>query len=163
MRRRALAFLPAVALFLVACGNGDSATPGTTASTGPTTTLASRTATTAVPAPTVSTQTHSRFGNVLVDAEGRTLYTFDRDQGDTSACQDACAQTWPPLLLPSPAHAPSAAGVPTASMGAITRPDGGRQVTYNGKPLYRYAADARPGDVNGDGVGGVWHVATAGG
>jgi predicted lipoprotein with Yx(FWY)xxD motif len=31
-------------------------------------------------------------------------------------------------------------------------------VSYEGTPLYTYAGDADPGEVNGDGVGGVWHV-----
>jgi predicted lipoprotein with Yx(FWY)xxD motif len=43
-------------------------------------------------------------------------------------------------------------------LGAIQRPDGGRQVTYGGLPLYTYSQDTQPGDAKGDGVGGSWHV-----
>jgi predicted lipoprotein with Yx(FWY)xxD motif len=31
-------------------------------------------------------------------------------------------------------------------------------MTYKGLPLYFYEDDADSGDVNGDNVGGVWHV-----
>jgi predicted lipoprotein with Yx(FWY)xxD motif len=46
-----------------------------------------------------------------------------------------------------------------ASVATFERPDGSMQITVSGKPLYRYAGDVQAGDVNGDGVGGVWHVA----
>ena len=50
------------------------------------------------------------------------------------------------------------AGV-TGNLSVIERPDGTYQLAYNGKPLYLWARDTKPGDVNGDGVGGVWTVA----
>jgi predicted lipoprotein with Yx(FWY)xxD motif len=46
----------------------------------------------------------------------------------------------------------------TGQLGTLTRDDGSKQVTYDGKPLYMYSSDASPGDTNGDGFGGLWHV-----
>jgi predicted lipoprotein with Yx(FWY)xxD motif len=92
-------------------------------------------------------------GKVLADARGMTLYTFDRDSAGTSACTGQCAQNWPPLLAPADAK-------PMGSWTIITRPDGGKQWAYKGKPLYGWARDGKPGDVTGDGVNNVWRVAT---
>jgi predicted lipoprotein with Yx(FWY)xxD motif len=91
-----------------------------------------------------------------VDSLGHTLYRFDLDARNTSNCSGGCAQAWPPLLLPigNPTGPPGLPGI----LAIITRADGGRQVTYNGLPLYTYAQDIQPGDTNGEGVGGVWHV-----
>ncbi|WP_454723455.1 MULTISPECIES: COG4315 family predicted lipoprotein [Cupriavidus] len=89
----------------------------------------------------------------LTDPQGLTLYTFDRDSGDKSACNGGCATNWPPLLA-SPG---------TSAMGSytiITRDDGAKQWAYRGKPLYRFAKDAKPGDRTGDNINNVWHVAT---
>ena len=92
-------------------------------------------------------------GKVLADARGMTLYTFDRDSAGTSACTGQCAQNWPPLLAPADAK-------PMGSWTVITRPDGGKQWAYKGKPLYGWARDGKPGDVTGDGVNNVWRLAT---
>ena len=46
-------------------------------------------------------------------------------------------------------------------LGTTKRSDGKPQVTYNGHPLYRYEADQKPGDTNGQGLnafGGAWFV-----
>lgn len=89
---------------------------------------------------------------ILTDAHGMTLYTFDKDQGGTSACYDACAANWPPLLAAQGAMADD-------DFGLIQRTDGTTQWTYYGMPLYLWVKDAKPGDRTGDGVKGVWHVA----
>lgn len=94
------------------------------------------------------------LGEVLVSDDGATLYLFDSDPEDGSACTDACAETWPPL--PGPVEAGD--GADAALVGTIERPDGTTQTTYAGHPVYRYAADGGPGDVEGQGVGGVWWV-----
>lgn len=94
----------------------------------------------------------SALGPVLTDAQGMTLYTFDKDSGGVSVCYDSCAGNWPPLVAPNGA----------ANEGGFTlvaRTDGTKQWAYDGKPLYLWINDAAPGDVTGDGVGGVWHVA----
>lgn len=89
----------------------------------------------------------------LTDPQGLTLYVFDRDAGGKSACNGACATTWPPLLA-----APGTSA--TGDYSVITRDDGARQWAYRGRPLYRFAKDAKPGDRVGDNFNNVWHVAT---
>jgi hypothetical protein len=94
----------------------------------------------------------------VVDQSGRTTYMFDRDVAGsgTAACLGACAAVWPPLTaIGSPSAGPGISG----SVGVITRADGKRQVTLNGRPLYEFSGDHAAGDANGDGFGGVWHVA----
>jgi predicted lipoprotein with Yx(FWY)xxD motif len=153
-------------LGLAACGddNNDSSTASggqsATTAAAPVTTAAA-TATTA-PAAVLKTANSGQFGTILVDATGKSLYTFDRDTSPTSACTGNCAVTWPPLLLPAGASGTSvpATGV-TGKLAVSPRPDGGSQITLNDKPLYRYSGDANAGDVNGDGVGGIWHIAKA--
>jgi hypothetical protein len=54
----------------------------------------------------------------------------------------------------------------TGKLGTITRSSGATQATYNGHPLYTYAADAAPGQASGNGInasGGVWHEVTVSG
>lgn len=82
-------------------------------------------------------------------ANGMTLYTFRNDGRGTSNCYNDCATAWPPFLA-------SASAAPEGALTIIARQDGGRQWALNGQPLYFWAGDSRPGDVTGDGVGGVW-------
>ena len=91
-------------------------------------------------------------GEVLTDAKGMTLYTFDKDAAGMSNCYDDCAQKWPPLM----AAADMAAD---GDYTQVERKDGSKQWAYKGQPLYLWQNDKKPGDVTGDGVGGVWHVA----
>jgi predicted lipoprotein with Yx(FWY)xxD motif len=91
-------------------------------------------------------------GKALVDAKGMTLYTFDRDTAGKSACNGPCAQNWPPLMAAANASA-------SGEWTVITRDDGSRQWAYKGKPLYLWVKDTKPGEVTGDGVNNVWHVA----
>ena len=88
---------------------------------------------------------------VYVGANGMTLYTFDKDTPGISACTGSCAERWPPA-------AATAADQPAGDLTIIKRPDGSLQWADSGKPLYLYQDDHKPGDVAGDGKGGVWHV-----
>ena len=111
----------------------------------------------------VSTKTSS-LGTFLVDGQGRTLYLWDADHGPKSTCTAACAQAWPPLTTTG---TPKASGtVKSSLLGTATRPDGSREVTYAGHPLYTYAGDTRPGQVTGEGSNSFgapwWTVTTAG-
>jgi predicted lipoprotein with Yx(FWY)xxD motif len=95
---------------------------------------------------------------VLTNAEGHTLYWFGSDSARKLACQAGCARTWPPVTGP----ASWGAGV-TGTIGAIVRPDGTLQATYNGHPLYTATTDTGPGQAKGNGVwsdGGEWHEVT---
>jgi predicted lipoprotein with Yx(FWY)xxD motif len=102
------------------------------------------------------------LGAYLTGADGMTLYIFKNDSADTSTCADACAAKWPPLTVEAGESAVAGKGV-SGELGTITRADGTTQVTYDHQPLYYYADDAAAGDTNGQGIGGVWFVAPAGG
>jgi predicted lipoprotein with Yx(FWY)xxD motif len=98
----------------------------------------------------------SDLGTILVDGRGRTLYLFTPDGTGDPTCVDQCAQAWPPLVSDG---APGTSGeAQEALVSTVERPDGTQQVTYGDHPLYTYAADAAPGDVTGQGVGGNWFV-----
>jgi len=92
------------------------------------------------------------MGKTFVDAKGMTLYTFDKDADGKSACNGKCAENWPPLMAEGDA-------MDMGEWTVITRDDGSKQWAYDGKPLYAWIKDAKPGDVTGDGFNGVWHVA----
>ena len=97
------------------------------------------------------------LGKVLASSSGMTLYTNKNNTPKASACTGPCAQIWPPLLVTSsPPAAPSGL---SGALGVVTWSDGTVQVTYNGRPVYLYAGDAKPGEASGDGVGGIWAAA----
>jgi predicted lipoprotein with Yx(FWY)xxD motif len=89
---------------------------------------------------------------VLTDANGMTLYIFDKDSENLSNCYDQCAANWPPLLADDGAMADDAFSV-------VERTDGTSMWAYKGAPLYYWINDTQPGETTGDGVGGVWHLA----
>lgn len=88
---------------------------------------------------------------VLASKDGRTLYTFDKDSAGKSHCTGGCLAAWPAFTVANP----KAAG---GDFSIVVRDDGVQQWAYRNQPLYFYAGDAQPGDVNGDRQGGVWHV-----
>jgi predicted lipoprotein with Yx(FWY)xxD motif len=100
----------------------------------------------------------SDLGEIVVDAEGSTVYVFDRDTAGSgsSSCAGTCLDNWPAVTVEGEA-APEVEGV-TGEVGTIERDDGTRQVTLDGLPLYTYAGDSDAGDVTGQGVQGVWWV-----
>jgi predicted lipoprotein with Yx(FWY)xxD motif len=104
----------------------------------------------AIAAPVKHGQT--AMGAVLTDEKGMTLYTFDKDAPGTSACVDACAQNWPPLMAAGGAMA-------EGDYTVIKRADGSMQWAYKGKPLYTWSKDAKPGDTTGEGFKDIWHAA----
>lgn len=124
-------------------------------------------ASTAAPAPGVAGAAglalgDTSLGKVLVDGAGRTLYIFTNDTpGKPSVCVEGCAATWPPLVADQLPAVP--AGLVAAKLTVVARADGAKQVAYAGKPLYRYAKDAKAGDTSGENVGGVWFVIDAAG
>src|SRR5262245_27592876 len=134
-----------VALAVAGCGGGGGGTSASTSS-GPALRLASL-----------------EPGKALVDAQGRTLYLFEADKGDKSTCNGACASLWPPATVTGKT---AGAGLTANEIGTTQRSDGKRQLTYNGHPLYRYAADSKPGQTNGQGLdqfGAKWYVLNASG
>lgn len=113
---------------------------------------ASPVATTGIPG---MTRYDQKKGTFFVGGGGMTLYTFDHDQKGVSNCNNSCAALWPPYLAVPATTSPLPSG-----FTVIARKDGSRQYAYNGMPLYYYTPDKTPGDTLGDGVGGVWHLAT---
>jgi len=108
-------------------------------------------------AATVAVDTHPDLGEILVGPEGLTLYMFDQDtQGaDSSACAGGCAEAWPPLTTEGE---PSTGEGTTVELTTFEREGGRTQVVAGGWPLYYFADDEAPGDVNGQGVNDVWWV-----
>ena len=146
------ALLAALTLVVAACGDGDEPS-GSAATAPPATTAAQQEG-----AITVAVAS-SQLGDILVDAEGRTLYAFTRDKGDQSACSGQCAANWPALT----GTATAGTGVQASLLSTALQANGDTQVTYGGRPLYYFAGDAKPGDTNGQGVGDVWFALTADG
>jgi len=104
----------------------------------------------------------SSLGDIVVDGRGMTAYVFDKDtqNSTSSACTGDCATAWP--AIETTADAPVVEGV-TGTVGTITGVDGGKQITINGWPIYTFASDKAPGDVNGQAFGGVWWVVSPSG
>lgn len=91
---------------------------------------------------------------LLTNVKGFTLYTFDPDGANETTCYDACAKAWPPILL-----TPEQVKLVTGDFGVTKRNDGTLQLSFDSRPLYLYVGDKKAGQTNGDGLGGVWHIA----
>jgi predicted lipoprotein with Yx(FWY)xxD motif len=105
------------------------------------------------------TATSTKLGQILVDGTGRTLYLFEKDQPNQSACAGACAAAWP--VDHSSAAPKAGSGVQASLLGTIKRSDGTTQVSYNHHPLYYYSGDTAAGQQNGQGLnvfGALWYV-----
>jgi predicted lipoprotein with Yx(FWY)xxD motif len=106
----------------------------------------------------ITTKRHGKLGTILAFGPKKlTVYMFEADKGSHSSCAGTCASVWPPVT-----GAPKAgAGAMASDLGTITRPDGTKQVTYKGHPLYLFAKDKDDGDAYGEGVkafGADWYV-----
>ena len=153
MRRSLLAVAAALMLVLAACSAGGTASPAPAPSG---------------PSYEVRVASIGGLGSVLVDGTGYALYAYQPDgQAGRSTCYGLCAINWPPLVLPAGVTLPtSGPGVRADLLGTTTRTDGSRQVTYAGRPLYRWALDTRPGEALGQAVdaqGGWWYTVDADG
>jgi predicted lipoprotein with Yx(FWY)xxD motif len=95
------------------------------------------------------------LGEVLVGEDGMTLYGFTNDTDGTPTCVDGCAEAWPAATVDS-AELP--AGLDADVFSVVERPDGTFQLKAGEWPLYFFSGDAAAGDVNGQGVGGIWFV-----
>ena len=142
-----------VPLLVAACGGAGSSS-ATTSSQAPSSTAP----------PVVKTAVATLDGkpqSIVVDAaKGMTLYYFLPDKGAGKvACTGGCLAVWPPMELADGSAPPAGTGL-KGTLGTITNPNGKRQLTYNGWPLYWYAKDKAPGDTTGNNVGQKWFVAT---
>ena len=150
------ALLAALTVALAACGGNDDEGSGTATPAAPTT--QTTTAAEEAGGATVAVAS-SKLGEILVDADGRTLYAFTKDKGDQSACSGGCATSWPALT----GTATAGTGAQASLLATSTQANGTDQVTYDGRPLYYFAGDTKPGDTNGQAVGNVWFAVTASG
>jgi predicted lipoprotein with Yx(FWY)xxD motif len=153
MRLTAPATAIAAALAIGACGGGGGGGGGSVAAPSG--------------GETVATSEISGVGRVLVDQSGKPLYTSDQEESGKIVCDtSACTTFWK--------HVEAGKQMPagdsdTGKLGVVKRPDGTRQVTADGRPLYTFAEDS-PGQSTGDGFTDdfdgrhfTWHVVLAGG
>jgi predicted lipoprotein with Yx(FWY)xxD motif len=139
-----LAATPAPTTVATPAASGSSASPSAGAST------------------TIGTGSSATLGPYLTGAGGMTLYIRTSDPAGGSSCTGSCASAWPPLMAAAGWQPVAGTGV-AGIVGTFARSDGTVQVTHNGQALYYYAADPKPGDTTGQGVGGVWFVAPVAG
>ena len=151
-----------IVMFITACGSSTTSGGGPygsggsnpPATTPPTTGGSSSSA--VIQSATVTVKGQS--GTVLTNAKGLTLYYFTADSATHSALSRNCLQVWPPLLF-------SGSGGPTSSTSltgklSVQMDINGNQIEYNGHPLYTFSGDSAPRQTNGEGLYGVWFVAT---
>ena len=156
----------AVGLLAAACSSSPASTTSSPASSSAAAAPASKQASN--PAARTTTVSLAAISGIpdkaLVGTNGRTLYLFQADKNGASACTGSCAAAWPPDIVTGAPQAGS--GISQALLGAISRPDGTRQVTYNGHPLYYFSGDASGGAAHGQGVkafGAEWYAVNASG
>jgi predicted lipoprotein with Yx(FWY)xxD motif len=149
------ALAAAVVVILSACGGSSNSSSGASAQPS---SSAMR---------TVSVADVDGVGNVLVDSKSMALYAANQEAGGKVVCTESCTTIWEPLTLSAAQVKPSAASDLGGKLGVVKRPDGARQVTFNGRLLYRFAEDSSPLTVTGngfsdsfDGTSFTWHVAT---
>jgi predicted lipoprotein with Yx(FWY)xxD motif len=99
------------------------------------------------------------LGNIVVDGKGMTAYYFDKDTANSgkSVCTGQCASMWPAIT--SSSAKPKVDGV-TGTVATIAAT---KQITIDGRPIYTYSDDKSPGDVKGQGTGGIWYVVSPAG
>jgi predicted lipoprotein with Yx(FWY)xxD motif len=168
MTLRTASALAALAATLLVAGCGGSDNDTGTAASAPTTAPAydygaapAKTPEAAAPSEDAATikAASGALGAMLVDAEGRSLYLWEADQGAKSACDGPCAEAWPPVTTVGDPKAGD--GVDAKLLGTTKRADGTLAVTYNGHPLYYFGGDAEAGQANGqgsNGFGAPWWV-----
>ncbi|HEX4308124.1 MAG TPA: hypothetical protein VHZ54_18960 [Solirubrobacterales bacterium] len=146
----------AAALVIAGCGGGGSSSSSAeTGSSGGGESSAVK-ASESGSSGTIGTAEIEGLGTVLVDAEGLTVYDFTVDEGTKSNCYGGCETAWPPVT--TTAKPTAGEGAMASALGTTKRKDGTLQVTYEGRPLYTFAEDKAPGEVNGNEVEGTWFV-----
>ncbi len=110
------------------------------------------------PALILNTAIDPTLGAYLVASNGMALYVFANDKPGISNCAGVCATNWPPYEVTATTPLAAASGI-DGNLNTIIRSDGSMQLTYNSMPLYFWHLDSKPGDVTGNGFGGVWFLA----
>ncbi|MXG26787.1 SCO0930 family lipoprotein [Streptomyces sp. YIM 132580] len=103
----------------------------------------------------LSVREDPELGDIVVDKRGMTVYRFTKDSAwpMKTACTGECLKKWPVV---APVSKNSVEGVTKKGFVTFDRPDGIKQQTIDCWPVYTFAGDEKPGDVNGQGVGGTW-------
>jgi len=155
---RSFAPLLLVALLAVACGTpASTSTGGSTPTAAPTAAATTPASTSSAIIATASATVQGKSVTILTNTKGMTLYYRTSDTA-TSVCTGGCAQAWPPLLSTGSGTPSSSTALP-GTLSVSTNANGS-QVAYQGHLLYTFASDTAAGQTNGEGVGGVWFVAT---
>ncbi len=110
-------------------------------------------------APVVGLATVGNLGEVMVGANGNTLYAFTDDTQTSTACVDECAATWPPLIV-EPGFTISDE-LSSNGVSTLTRPDGSQQLVMGKWPLYSFNGDTAPGSAAGQGAKGKFFTVSA--
>jgi predicted lipoprotein with Yx(FWY)xxD motif len=159
LRFVAVAALAAIALAACSSSAKTASTDTSPAATDAPTTVAAVPATTAAPAAGGASTVaigDSKFGKILVDSKGMTLYVDENDKPGAPACTGPCLQAWPPLVAPAtPVYGP---GITASKYSTVTLSDGTKQLAVNGFPLYTWMNDKKPGDVTGQDVNHFYSV-----
>lgn len=100
----------------------------------------------------------SEYGTILVDAECRTLYGFTKDTDGESRCVEGCATAWPALSVADGTMPALEEGLDASLFSIVEHPESGPMLKIGDWPLYYFASDVAPGDMNGQGLNGVWWV-----
>ncbi|WP_369174274.1 SCO0930 family lipoprotein [Streptomyces sp. R28] len=112
--------------------------------------------------PGLSTRKDPKLGEIVIDKNGHTVYRFMKDSPwpMKTACTGECLEKWPVI---EPVDAKDTKGIDLKGSGprgqgyvVFDRPDGLKQQTIDCVPIYTFAGDKKPGDTNGQGVGGTW-------
>jgi predicted lipoprotein with Yx(FWY)xxD motif len=151
-----------VALLVAACSTGSSGTAaaGSSSPAG----ASSSSAAAGGSGSTVITTVSSSAGTFLATSSGHAVYLWSKDGDGMSACTGACTGAWPPVTTTGQVTA--SGGAKSSDLGTITRPDGTKQVTYDGHPLYFFSGDSGPGMASGqgnDGFGAKWWLVSPSG
>jgi predicted lipoprotein with Yx(FWY)xxD motif len=115
---------------------------------------------------TVGSTSSSTLGEqIVVDAQGRTLYALSPETAHHLLCKSSeCLKFWPPLTVRSSKTKLLTGPGVHGHLSILRRGNGVLQVTLGGLPLYRYSGDHAKGQANGQSIhsfGGTWHVLSA--
>jgi predicted lipoprotein with Yx(FWY)xxD motif len=159
----ALAALAIAAVVAAGCGSGNSGSSGSGSNSGSGSGGiygGGSSGNAKASGPATVTATNTKLGSILVGVGSRTLYVFDKDKANQSACSGGCAAAWP-VEQTSGAPKAGSSSVNASMLGTIKRSVGTTQVTYNHHPLYYYSGDSQAGQQNGQGLnafGAKWFV-----
>ncbi len=161
-----IALISLILLAIAGCGGDSSSDKESTTTSPPKTTTESgvettteRSTTTSSKGSRVAVANTSKYGKMVTDGKGLTLYLFTREKSYKSECYDECAKEWPPFLTGGKPAAKS--GIKSDLLGTTKRNDGSLQVTYKGHPLYYYKGESEAGQIFCQAVesfGGIWYI-----